>query len=210
MIPRHFFQSRFVNSFSSKLLARSSSLKSYYSTNSNIHKQYNVGVLGAGRIASSVHIKNILRNRRLVVQWVVDDSTEALSRVKEELFLDVPFYSSKDVDNLLDDKSLDAVFVFSPTPTHADYICRSLTKGKHVMTEKPTGDTYEEIKQCYETAEKYNKVLVTGYQRRFDPLFQDIWKATHEGQIGDIQLMKFTNRDSPKPSYEFLLNTGNK
>jgi len=33
------------------------------------------------------------------------------------------------------------------------------------MTEKPTGDTYDEIKQCYETAEKYNKVLVTGYQR---------------------------------------------
>ena len=86
------------------IFQRSSRLNAYYSTNNNIHKQYNVGVLGAGRIASSVHIKNILRNRRLVVQWVVDDSTEALSRVKEELFLDVPFYSSKDVDNLLDDK----------------------------------------------------------------------------------------------------------
>ena len=61
------------------------------------HKRYNVGVLGAGRIASSVHIKNILRNRRLLIKWIVDDSQKAVAHVKEEHCIedDIPFYSLK-------------------------------------------------------------------------------------------------------------------
>lgn len=34
-----------------------------------------------------------------------------------------------------------------------------------MLTEKPTGSTYDEIKLCYETAEKNDRILVTGYQR---------------------------------------------
>lgn len=42
---------------------------------------------------------------------------------------------------------------------------RIILSGKNVLTEKPTGATYDEIKLCYETAEKNDKILVTGFQR---------------------------------------------
>lgn len=84
-----------------------------YSTSGKENKRYSVGILGAGRIASSVHIKNILRNRKLVVKWIVDDSKDALANVQDEhLIFDVPFYPSKEVDSLLDDKRyVDLIFI---------------------------------------------------------------------------------------------------
>lgn len=60
----------------------------------------------------------------------------------------------------------------------------------------------------YFTVKSQSSFIQYASSRRFDPLFQDIWKAVREGTVGDIQLMKLTDRDSPKPSYEFLLNTG--
>ncbi|XP_033759561.1 uncharacterized oxidoreductase YrbE-like [Pecten maximus] len=98
---------------------------------SSKQRQYNVGVFGAGRIASSVHIKNILQKRRLNLKWILDDSPAAVSSCKDLLHLhDTPFYNSDDRETLLNDESLDAVFVFTPTETHADYICESLSRGR--------------------------------------------------------------------------------
>lgn len=88
-------------------------LTARYSSTGNETKRYNVGILGAGRIASSVHIKNILRNRKLVVKWIVDDSKDALTNVQDEhLIFDVPFHPSKEVDNLLEDtRYVDLIFM---------------------------------------------------------------------------------------------------
>lgn len=90
----------------------------------------NVGVFGAGRIASSVHIPNILRDRRYNINWVVEENEQQSQKVKDQLFLhDIPFLTFKDRKSLLADKGLDAVFVFSPTSTHAEIICDSLKEG---------------------------------------------------------------------------------
>ncbi|XP_060084197.1 uncharacterized oxidoreductase YrbE-like [Ylistrum balloti] len=171
-------------------------------------RQYNVGVFGAGRIASTVHIKNILKNRRLNLKWIVDDSAEAVSSCKELHYLhQIPFHESGERESLLNDESLDAVFVFTPTDTHADYICESLSRGKAVMTEKPCGETYSEIKRCYDLAEHVNKPLLTGFQRRFDTTFQEVFQASRSKALGNLRFLRVTGRDSPKPSYEFLKNT---
>lgn len=201
--------------FASQICRRSLKTCSVRSSNSasggndlSTKRQYNVGVFGAGRIASSVHIKNILQKRRLNLKWVLDDSPTSISSCKDLLHLhDTPFYSSEDREQLLNDESLDAVFVFTPTDTHADYICESLSRGKAVMTEKPCGETYSDIKRCYELSEHTNKILLTGFQRRFDSTFQEVFKATRNNALGNLRFMRVTGRDSPKPAYEFLRNT---
>ncbi|KAK3095413.1 hypothetical protein FSP39_014378 [Pinctada imbricata] len=174
-------------------------------TGTNGQRRYNVGVFGAGRIASSVHINNILRDRRFNLKWVVEDNPVQAQIVQNNYFLqDTPFFTSKEREMLLSDKNLDAVFVFTSTPTHADFICSSLNSGKNVMTEKPTGENSTDIKLCYETAEKKGKVLLTGFQRRFDPVFKEMREIAMNGSLGTLQLLKVTTRDNPKPSYEFL------
>lgn len=168
-------------------------------------RKYSVGLFGCGRIAG-VHLKNILRNRRLDLRWIVEQDQDRLQEVKQEFLLgdDVQFYLPSDRDKLLTDKSLDAVVIVSPTNTHTEYICESLRKGKSVFTEKPAGESVTDIRTCYETAEETGLTLVTGYTRRFDEAFRDVKRAVDKGVLGKLQCIKTTTRDSPKPSYTFL------
>ncbi|XP_022289416.2 putative oxidoreductase YrbE [Crassostrea virginica] len=171
-------------------------------------RRLNVGVFGAGRIASSVHIPNILSDRRYNINWVIEEDEERAHKVKDQLYLqNTPFLKFKDRQSLLADKGLDAVFVFTPTATHAEIICDSLKQGKSVMVEKPTAETFSDIKTCYDTAENHGAVLLTSFQRRFDPAFASLKETTQSGSLGDLQLLRLTSRDNPKPSYEFLSTT---
>ncbi|XP_056005288.1 uncharacterized oxidoreductase YrbE-like isoform X2 [Ostrea edulis] len=176
--------------------------------NNNKKHRLNVGVIGAGRIASSVHIPNVLRDRRYNISWIIEDSNQQTVKVQEDLFLqDIPFFKSMDRKRLLADKGLDAVFIFSPTSTHAELICDSLKEGKSVMVEKPTAESYTDIKTCYDTAENNGAILLTSFQRRFDSAFDELKKTVLSRSLGELQLLRLTSRDNPKPSYEFLSNT---
>ena len=68
-------------------------------------RRLNVGVFGAGRIASSVHIPNILSDRRYNINWVIEEDEERAHKVKDQLYLqDTPFLKFKDRQSLLADK----------------------------------------------------------------------------------------------------------
>lgn len=82
------------------------SLSTVVENNSKKHR-LNVGVIGAGRIASSVHIPNVLRDRRYNISWIIEDSNQQTVKVQEDLFLqDIPFFKSMDRKRLLADKGL--------------------------------------------------------------------------------------------------------
>ncbi|XP_041356194.1 myo-inositol 2-dehydrogenase-like [Gigantopelta aegis] len=168
-------------------------------------RRLNVGVMGAGRIATTVHLGNIINHRRLNLKWITEDNPERVQIVKDLFDLDDKlFLTSRVLPDLLSSKDLDAVFVFTPTDSHYSIVCESLSKGKSVFVEKPTGENMKEIRSCYEHSEKFGKPLLTAFQRRFDPAFQKVVSAAHSKSIGDIQMLNFRSRDSPKPSYDFL------
>lgn len=82
------------------------SISTVVEKNNKKHRM-NVGVFGAGRIASSVHIPNILRDRRYNINWVVEENEQQSQKVKDQLFLhDIPFLKFKDRKSLLADKGL--------------------------------------------------------------------------------------------------------
>lgn len=82
------------------------SISTVVEKNNKKHRM-NVGVFGAGRIASSVHIPNILRDRRYSINWVVEENEQQSQKVKDQLFLhDIPFLKFKDRKSLLADKGL--------------------------------------------------------------------------------------------------------
>lgn len=66
-----------------------------------------MGVVGAGRIASNVHIPNILGNHRIQLRWIVENQLEAVQAVQRRLYTEVPFYSQDDLESLLDDSRYD-------------------------------------------------------------------------------------------------------
>ena len=72
---------------------------------------------------------------------------------------------------MLEDKTLDAIFIVTRHHTHADLVCRALETGKAVFVEKPLALTREELDRIVEVvANTGNDRLMVGFNRRFAPL----------------------------------------
>jgi len=79
--------------------------------------------------------------------------------------------ASTDPSAVLDDDSIDAVFVVTRHRTHAALACQALRAGKTVFVEKPLALSLEELDRILEVvATTGNDRLMVGFNRRFAPL----------------------------------------
>lgn len=78
-------------------------------------------------------------------------------------------YSYDNMDRIVDDATVDVVYVALPTGLHAEYTIRALEAGKHVLCEKPMATTVEECRAMIAAAEKAKRMLMIAYRVRFEP-----------------------------------------
>jgi predicted dehydrogenase len=103
--------------------------------------------------------------------------------------------ASTDLDEVLDDDSIDAVFVVTRHSSHAELTNRALRAGKAVFVEKPLALTQEELASVLATVEETgNDRLQVGFNRRFAPLLAE-------------SKIRFGRRIGPA-SVRYLVNAG--
>ena len=79
--------------------------------------------------------------------------------------------ASTAADAVLEDSSVDAIFIVTRHHTHADLVCQALRTGKTVFVEKPLAVTGHELERIRAViAETGNDRLMVGFNRRFSPL----------------------------------------
>ncbi len=79
------------------------------------------------------------------------------------------------VESVLDDDTLDAVFIVTRHHSHAGLVCQALERGLTVFVEKPLALTDEQLATVLETVERTgNDRVMVGFNRRFAPLFTDL------------------------------------
>ena len=57
-------------------------------------------------------------------------------------------------------------------------------------------------------ADEVGKPLFCAFNRRFDPSFASIKKRVQAGEVGHVQMIKTTSRDSPLPTIDYLKISG--
>ena len=82
---------------------------------------------------------------------------------------------------------VDAVYIASPHPTHADYIRKSLMNGKHVLCEKPLVLKEDEAKELYSLAEEKNLILMEAIKTAYAPAFHKLISYVKSGAIGTVR-----------------------
>jgi predicted dehydrogenase len=101
--------------------------------------------------------------------------------------------ASTDLDELLDDDSIDVIFVVTRHSTHADLTIRALEAGKAVFVEKPLALTDDELTRILETVDKTgNDRIQVGFNRRFAPLLHEA-KARFGRRIGPASVRYLVN-----------------
>ncbi|MBI4900118.1 MAG: Gfo/Idh/MocA family oxidoreductase [Actinobacteria bacterium] len=76
---------------------------------------------------------------------------------------------SCDLDELLLDPEIDAVYVASPNSVHAEQVMAALGAGKHVLVEKPAVTTAEAWARLRQEASAHGVVLLEAMRTAYDP-----------------------------------------
>jgi scyllo-inositol 2-dehydrogenase (NADP+) len=90
------------------------------------------------------------------------------------------------LEHILNDPSIELVFVNTPNHTHFEYAKKLILAGKHVVVEKPFTVTVSEADELIALA-KHQNVLLTVYQnRRWDSGFLTIKKILSSKLLGKV------------------------
>jgi predicted dehydrogenase len=118
-----------------------------------------VAVVGAGHWGPNL-IGNLHNHRRSEVSWVIDRDENRLAAVRQR-FPEVK--TSRELQDALDDSTVDAAVIATPTTTHFDLASAALRAGKHVLVEKPLADTLEKSIELDALAREVDRVLMVGH-----------------------------------------------
>jgi predicted dehydrogenase len=91
-----------------------------------------------------------------------------------------------DYRNLLDDKSIDAVYIGTPDHWHAIQTIEAIKAGKDVFVEKPIGKTVKEGRAMIDAEKRNKQVVAVGLNRRGAATFQKLAKEIPAGKIGKV------------------------
>ena len=97
-------------------------------------KHLAIGFIGAGNYASSMLLPHLVQLPDVRLAHVA--TTRSLSAVNAQRRFGFTTASTS-AQAVLDDESLDVIFVVTRHATHADLVCRALETGKAVFVEKP-------------------------------------------------------------------------
>lgn len=91
-------------------------------------------------------------------------------------------------EELINDTTIDAVYIPLPNNLHVKWAIKAIQAGKHVLCEKPIGLTSEEAKKLLKVSlENPQLKVMEAFMYRFHPQWQKVKSIIDEGVIGEVK-----------------------
>lgn len=144
-------------------------------------KTLKVGIVGLGKMGLS-HLAMVRPHPQVDLVGMCDASGYTLGVLEKYTGI----AAHKDFDDFLRDVEMDAIFIATPSTTHAWMVKAALEKGIHVFCEKPFTLTAKDADELTALAKEKNLVTQVGYHNRFVGAFQEVKRLVDLGAIGEI------------------------
>lgn len=141
-----------------------------------------VGIIGAGAIADC-HLEAYIKNPYAQVVAIADINVERAKQKAEKY--NVPMYCA-DYKEILEDKSIDAVSIVTPTFTHSNIAIEALKAGKQVLCEKPPAMNVSETEAMVNAAQETGNLLMFAFVLRFNQPTKLMKEQIDSGSMGEI------------------------
>ena len=140
-----------------------------------------VGLIGLGGITYS-HLNGYkeIEGVTLVAAADIRGSEAKNAHIAEELGAKI--YTS--VYDMLDNEELDMVDICTPTESHAEFVKLALSRGLHVLSEKPMAMNYKECEELYALSEKSDKLYMVAHVVRFMQPYRYLASVIKSGELG--------------------------
>ncbi|WP_353475876.1 Gfo/Idh/MocA family oxidoreductase (plasmid) [Salipiger sp. H15] len=141
-----------------------------------------VGIVGYGywgpNLARAVAESGVAR-----VEMIADRSADALGRAA----LRHPGARlSQEIDELVNDPAVDAVFIATPVQTHYPIARAALLAGKHVLVEKPMTTEPAQAEELIEIAARRRLLLMVDHTFVYTPAVQAIKRMIRSDELGEV------------------------
>ncbi len=163
----------------------------------------NVALFGAGRIGR-IHAANLAALPGVKLALVSDPVLAAAREVASLHGADV----APGIDAVFADPRIDAVVIASPTTTHSDLIMRAAAARKAIFCEKPVDLSVSRAQACADAVQAAGVACMLGFQRRFDPTFNEVKTRLERGEIGKPEMLVITSRDPAPPPVAYIQSSG--
>lgn len=146
------------------------------------------GILSTGRIAGDFAeaLAQTDSGDLVAVGSRTKDSAEAFAR----RFGGVVAYGG--YEGVLADAGVDAVYIATPHPMHAEWALRAAEAGKHILCEKPLTMTAAEAERVVAAARAHDVFLMEAFMYRCHPQTEMLVELVRNGAVGDLRLIQAT------------------
>jgi predicted dehydrogenase len=149
-----------------------------------IKNKLRFGIIGCSRIASSSTIPAIINSEFSELAMIGSRSEEKGKQFAEK------FNCKKfgTYDEVLEDKSIDAVYISLPVGLHEEWTIKAAKSGKHILCEKSSSTSFESAKKMINSAKENEVRLMEGFMFRFHPSHKKIREILDSKKIGKVFL----------------------
>lgn len=162
-----------------------------------------IAILGAGRIGQ-VHAANVALHPRAQLAAVADpfiENARALTTSWGGIAVGDPL-------EVINHPDIDAVVIGTPTDTHVELMLAAVNAGKAVLCEKPVDLDIQKAVAAEQALGTSAGRVMLGFNRRFDPGFNEIHRRIRQGDIGDLHQVIITSRDPGLAPLNYLKHSG--
>jgi predicted dehydrogenase len=179
----------FLASSSSGIVAASIAANAYAQPTANADRRIVVGIMGCSR--GQGLMVDLMKMENVIVKYVCDpDSSRGAAAAKKASEAGQKAELVEDFRKILDDKEVDALFCAAPNHWHGPATILGCNAGKHIYVEKPASHNPQEGEWMMAAAEKSNRCVQVGLQRRSNPSIREAIEKLHAGAIGKVYLSR--------------------
>ncbi len=147
--------------------------------------RFNIGILGAARIAPFALIKQAKGIDGVSVTAVAEEYQDAGALEKYAKKHKIP-KTYRSFEDLLGDKEIDAVYLPLPISMHAQWAINAIKAGKHVLCEKPLAANADQAESIHTASEETDLIVCEAMHHRYHPLAQRVKDIINNGDIGKL------------------------
>lgn len=144
------------------------------------------GILSTANIALTQVIPAIQRDENSEVVAIASGSDKA-QQAAGKLNIQKAYDS---YEALLEDPSIDAVYIPLPNHLHKKWVMEAAKRGKHILCEKPASLTAEETAEMIQFCRSNNVKFMEAFMYQFHPQHQRVKEIIASGTIGEVKQMR--------------------
>lgn len=141
----------------------------------------NIGILGLGEGRST--ISAALTSTKINLKMICDRNPEVCRKRADEFKM---YEYTTEYQDMLDDKSIDIIAIYTPDHLHAAHIKQALLYNKHVVCTKPLIDDLATAKELLELQQMTGKKVFVGQSSRFFEPYKKQRADFEQGLIGEL------------------------